>query len=226
MANTSPGGAPAPAGAGGILAGLVGGFLDYLTPDNKTVVTKTGEYDSVDKDLIFKPDVTGDYQQNGILGDYVTPEELAKKAEEEAFKARAAVKFAQAQPQGFSTAASNVNIPFGGQQGMGGYNLIGLLDQRPQSIISSQVPPISTRGGIDEGADRFACVDTPTGLQGRDRTIGTTGRPADTRSGIDEGVKPIDVDSDDAEAIIADPITPQGTSIESKVNAKNKTGTQ
>ncbi len=226
LANTSPGGAPAPAGAGGILAGLVGGFYDWLTGDNKTVVTKTGEYDSVDKDLIFKPDVTGDYQQNGILGDYVTPEELAKKAEEEAFKARAAVKFAQAQPQGFSTAASNVNIPFGGQQGMGGYNLIGLLDQRAQPIISSQVQPISTRGGIDEGADRFAGVDTPTGLQGRDRTIGTTGRPADTRSGIDEGVKPIDVDSDDAEAIIADPITPQGTSIESKVNAKNKTGTQ
>ncbi len=179
LASIQGGGAPAPAGAGGILAGLVGGFLDYLTPDNKTVVTKTGGYDSVDKDLIFKPDVTGDYQQGGIFGDYVTPEEFAKdpEAEVKARNAYLASRIASmGEPQRVETASSNVNIPFGGNQRMGGYNLIGLLDQRPQSIISSQVPPISTRGGIDEGADRFAGIDTPTGLQGRDRTIGTTGR--------------------------------------------------
>ena len=230
LAAISDGSAPAPAGAGGILSDVVGGFYDWLTGDNQIVTTKTGQTQSVDRDLVFKPDVTGDYQEGGIFGDYVTPEEFAKdpEAEEKARSAYLASRFAQGQSQAFSTAAPNVNIPFGGNQRMGGYNLIGLLDQRPQSIISSQVPPISTRGGIDEGADRFAGIDTPTGLQGRDRTIGTTGRTADSRGRLDEGVepvepKPVDVDSDDAEAIIAQP---ELLTVESRVNNKNKTGTE
>ena len=212
----------------------LGNFYNFLKSqtDQQAVTTNTGQYRSVDKDLVFKPDAAGDYRNAaGILGDYVTPEELAKepteKAREEALRATMAEKFAQAQPQAFGATDPNVNISFGGTQGMGGYNLKGLLDQRLQPIISSQVPPIFDMG-----------IGGPTGLQGRDRTIGTTAGYTYATPGevIDEGAKPVkpvkpkpvDVDSDDAEATVQNGgiADPELLTVKSKVNDKNKIGTE